>query len=156
MIDGCHFIKSPHKRGMRFESRLEQSQDVKVRSDVTTVTHRATLLTIMLKGWQRTLKKIHALKMLVLIYSVDSFSILKNYYLAKVRSETIRKRWNIITYKPRQNSCRNCFNLHDANTFHPMQQYHFNNLTNERTIIRIIDNTFEEIDSFSKIYKYKL
>ena len=150
----CHFINSPHKRGMRFESRLEQTQDVKARSDLTAVTHRATLVNIRLKGWQRTLKKIHALKMFFLIYSIDSFSILKNYYLGKIMSETIRKRWNIITYKPRQNSCRNCFNLNDANTFHPMQQYHFNNLTNERTIIRIIDKMFEEIDSFSKIYNY--
>ena len=84
MIDVFHFINSPHKRGMRFESRLEQSKDVKVRSDVTTVTHRATLVNTMLKGWQRTLKKIHALKKHFIIYSIDSFSILKNYYLSKL------------------------------------------------------------------------
>ena len=85
MIDVCHFINSPHKRGMRFESRLEQSQDVRVRSDVTAVTHRETLVNIMLKAWQRTLKKIHALKMFFLnIFYRFLFYLKKTIILAKL------------------------------------------------------------------------
>ena len=46
--------------------------------------------------------------------------------------------------------CRNCFTLHDAKPL-LSQQYLFKLITNERTNDRIVNNTFEEIDAFSKL-----
>ena len=55
-------------------------------------------------------------------------------------SKTSWKRYKRIAYKT-------CLieSLHDAN------HEHFKTLTNERTINRTVDNTFDEIDSFSKL-----
>ena len=46
--------------------------------------------------------------------------------------------------------CSNCFNLHVAKPF-LSQQCFFKPMTNEGTIDRIANNTFEEIDAFSKL-----
>ena len=49
--------------------------------------------------------------------------------------------------------CRNWFYLHDAKPL-LSQQYFFKPMTNERTVDRIVNNTFEEIDAFSKFNNY--
>ena len=49
-----------------------------------------------------------------------------------------------------ESSYRNCFNLHDAKHL-LSKQYFFKPMTNERTIDRIVNNTFEKIGALSKL-----